>query len=644
MMKKAISVVLSVLLLLTSASVGVLAADGEKATDYPVVMVPGYATTDLVYTDANGKTLQVWHPSWDRVKSYAFTRLSEFLKQVNLDSHADAHAFGDVLGKEMEDMMEYFKMNPDGTPAYNTTIANPKVEETNFAYIEEHNLPGSYMAEGAIMSEIAETVGKENCFSVSMDWRRNAVDCAKRLDEYIQEVKGYTGKSKVNLIAVSHGGQVSATYLSLYGYKKDVYNAVLTVPAAGGAALAYDGLSGNAKFDLYTMAYFVQQGMISKDNYKWMVKAADLGLLNDVVDGTIPHILNLIKYFGSIWDFVPAEYYDGLRDQLLDKDASAALIEKSDYMHHVIMPNYHQALTDCIEKYGMHVSIIAGTDHQSVTGLKENSDAIITVNSATGATAAPWGQRYNDGYTGAKTTCADPTHNHISPSLEIDGSTAYLPENTWYSEGLFHGMTFNDAYSDALVKKLLLTDDIKNVDSDPEYPQFHAVTNRNSVVFAKFNASPEGRLSDADTSIRITNLSKDYPIKITSIMFEGVDLNTSILKKDEIAPETTVEVPITGTLPKESGRLVQVQIDYYTDGNKQTPIGSRTLNFMLTNGEQVAYDTANPYVAANYTTPLEEKLGTDNVVKLQKFSVIDIMNYVYRAVSYLLTHLTNLSK
>ena len=56
----------------------------------------------------------------------------------------------------------------------------------------------------------------------------SAIVCAQQLDEYIQSVKEYTGKDRVNLIPVSHGGQVSATYLALYGQKNDVDTAVLS--------------------------------------------------------------------------------------------------------------------------------------------------------------------------------------------------------------------------------------------------------------------------------------------------------------------------------------------------------------------------------------------------------------------------------
>ena len=59
----------------------------------------------------------------------------------------------------------------------------------------------------------------------------------------------------------------------------------------------------------------------------------------------------------------------------------------------------------------------------------------------------------------------------ISPSMEIDATGCYLPENTWFVEGQYHGQYYYEEYTRKLVTKLLFTDDIKDVYSDPEFPQ-----------------------------------------------------------------------------------------------------------------------------------------------------------------------------
>ena len=146
-------------------------------------------------------------------------------------------------------------------------------------------------------------------FFYTNDWRMSVYDCAVGLDEYIQKVKEYTGKDKVNIIAVSHGGQVSAVYLSLFGYKQDVDNAVLTVPAIGGAGLAYDLMSGDVAIDEYMIVYYLQHGFDADGKYEWLLEAQQLGFLDEVVKNALPYIYNVAGYWGSIWDFIPLEYY-----------------------------------------------------------------------------------------------------------------------------------------------------------------------------------------------------------------------------------------------------------------------------------------------------------------------------------------------
>ena len=75
-----------------------------------------------------------------------------------------------------------------------------------------------------------------------------AIELSDKLDRYIDEVLEHTNKNraekdkvdKVNIYAISHGGQISGTYLARYGHEGKVNKAVLTVPALGGAQVAYD--------------------------------------------------------------------------------------------------------------------------------------------------------------------------------------------------------------------------------------------------------------------------------------------------------------------------------------------------------------------------------------------------------------------
>ena len=628
MTKKILAFVLAAVMVFSCFAVGASAIVADDPKDYPVILVPGYSGSDLDMVHDDGSVERIWALNMDIILERVLARIVDIGKGLVLTAKGQGQWLGEVVGAEAVDILGNMACDSNGESINDIRVAHPTAEEMCMTAVMERN-DGENTFEKELFAEISAQIGAENCFFHQSDWRMSAIQCAESLDAFVQQVKEITGKDKVNLIAVSHGGQVLATYLSLFGHKQDVCKAVLTVPAAGGAALAYDIMSENVKLDEYTLIYFIQHGLVSDDDFKWLVKAQELGFLDDVLAGFVPYAKSVIGNFRSIWDFIPAEYYDEMKEQYLDPVENAGIIEYSDRVHYDIMPNYHEALTQCIEEYGIDVSIIAGCGHPSVTGLQANSDAIITTNDSTGAECAEFGKRFNDGYTGLKTSCDNPAHDHISPSYEIDATTAYLPENTWYVEELYHGMTFLDEYSMSLALKLLLTNDIADIYSDPSYPQFHASTNRNNIVYAEFSDSGSaGYLTKNDTALKITNLSSKYPVKITAVTFKGVDMVASTTLLKSIAPGETTTVLFSGRLPSESGRNVQVTVDYICEERILTPNGSRTFNFKLMNGEPVEYDAEKPFVNADYLSTVEEAAGEKASGKLQNTGTLGIVQFI----------------
>ncbi len=631
MFKKGLSLILSIVLLCSVflTTVGAAVQFEGEISDYPVIMVAGYSSSELVKVEENGERTRIWGLDMNSILDRVINRIYDLGKGLVLTAKGDAQYLGTVLGEEIEAELEYMKINPDGTSKYNIQVENTAVEETNMKYILDNGLPLEYINEDKISYEIAEYVGEENMFFYTNDWRQSVYDCAVGLDEYIQKVKEYTGKDKVNIIAVSHGGQVSAVYLSLFGYKQDVDNAVLTVPAIGGAGMAYDALTGDVAVDEYMLVWYLQHGFDADGKYEWLVKAQQFGFLDNVVKAAVPYIHNVIGYWGSIWDFVPLEYYDELKAQRLDPVENAAIIEKSDMVHYEIMANYHDNLQKCVNDYGINVSIIAGTGVPCVTGLRTNADALIRTTDSTGALCAPYEKRFNDGYTGAGTMCSDPTHDHVSPSFEVDASTGFLPENTWYVDGLFHGMTFHDPYSRSLALKNLLTDEIVNVHSDPNYPQFHESTNTNYAVFVRFDSSAEGFVGSNDKYLVIKNLSLNYPVKVTSIIFEGADFVAHTMGMKELAPGQEMKISLTGKLPKVSNALMQVKINYEMVDNTTSLIGERVCKFKIMNGASVAYDEEKPFADADFVTGFEKTVGEDTNEILVNTGVAGLVSFLY---------------
>ena len=610
---KILALVLSVLLLVGALPLSAFAQQEDRVySQYPCIVVPGYSSAGLYRYDENGEKLWVWGVKTEEIVAAVFHHIAELGAGLALLSVGNAKMIGETVGREFYNLYYDLACNEDGSSVYDLHRYQVTAEESNSAVLQAQHPDGYYQHEVEIMTDLAQYCGgKENIFNFNCDFRMGAPFCAKQLDEFIQSVKEYTGQDKVNLFAVSHGGQVTGTYLTLYGDKGDVNHAVMTVPALGGAALAYDVLSDQIKLNEYDLMRFIEHGMMWEEDYNWLLKAQQLGFLDQVLHYARPGVLKVLGYWGSMWDFVPTPYYEAVKAQLLDPVKSRALIEKSDYMHYEVMPQFAEGFRRA-QKAGADVFIIAGYQNPSVTGLQESSDGIITIASSTGATPAPFGMRYNDGYTQKR----DTGFYQLSPSMALDASTAYLPAHTFFVENLYHGMTYKDKYTEELLRTLLLTDEIKDVHTDPRFPQFHATTNKAHTVFASFDKSTEGFLSGDDTALVVTNLSEKYPMRLLSVEARGVDLQFNALKTKWLKPGASTTIPLCGELPKQSGKAFDLVIDYKQLGSV-TPLGERTLHFTLQNGEKVPYDESTPFV------PLCAKGGLDNVIHTPTNTVLE---------------------
>ena len=352
-MKKAVSLILCLVMLVSMGAVGASAAyETNQLTKYPVIMVPGFMASEMYKIDEEtGEKVTVW--GWNAAADMVvgagggnlggiITEFAEYLLAGNVKPIAKR------LGEGFNRIFGDLKSNPDGsgtTPIY-TYVSTP--EETNFKYLRENYPEGNHQHEAEIMAEVCNKVGAENTYAFQYDFRLSAAEAAEVLREYIDDVIEYTNKNreesekidKVNIIAVSHGGQVTGTYLSLYGEEGKVNNAVLTIPALGGAGIAYDAF--NYQQDGFTfgdvgLLVFIQHAMLMEEDYHYLLEAGLLGFLDELATALVPYCFDTIGNWCSLWDFIPVEHYEELKAQLLDEEENAGLIEKSDFMHYEVM-------------------------------------------------------------------------------------------------------------------------------------------------------------------------------------------------------------------------------------------------------------------------------------------------------------------
>ena len=644
-MKKILAIFLSLLMAFSACTVASYAVDEIEWDGLPMIMIAGYSSSPLVQYNEDGTTERVWGLNVDEVMATVLSKAADIALGLGSWILYSPDYLAKVVGEALPEVIGFMRCNPDGTSVYDLrpyyiTADSCDVEKCCAAWLDE-NMDNAMLPEKDVSKELWSVCGKENFYYCYCDFRMSSESCANNLNSLIEAVCEYTGSQQVNVFAISHGGQTLATYLNLYGDKGRVKNATMVVPAIGGAALAADAFSEEIHLDEETLLYFIESGMVIEEDYDWLVRANQLGFLDDLIAALVPYIYEeAVLYWPSLWDFVPSDLYEEYKTRLLDPVESADLIAQCDRMHYEIMPKMTEKFNE-LQANGTNISIIAGYDIHSVAGYDCNSDAIITTNASTGALCADWGYRFSDGYTPVGTVCDNPDHYHVSPSMTVDVSCGYLPDDTWMISGFFHGMELFDPYTDSLFNKLAYGQ-LENVYSDENYPQFHACTNPSYSVHAAFNNSVEGNLTAEDTSLVVTNITTKYSMKIISIEVKGADFVFDRCNT-KIEPGESVELEIIGDIPENSLKNIEITVNYNLLGSV-TPIGTRTFDFIVNNGEAILYDTENPLTSTHFSTAFEDEYNETFASILSFLGIKEFVEMLYNIFRTMVDYLARLTK
>ncbi len=554
--------------------------DGE-ISEYPVIIVPGYGGAGL-FTD-EGK--QVWGPDIGKIALGLLDNIARTGRALGEFVLGDPQLLGEIVGEQVVKELGVLRCNPDGTSVYPLSPISVDAAETNTAALNERFPDGANTYELEIQTELKKYLDPSRIYNFTCDFRMGAEYNANMLRDYIDSVLEHSGAEKVNIYALSHGGQVTATYLTLYGDDNKVDNVIMTSPAIGGAGIAYDPFAGEIDFDEEALIRFIEQGVMIEEDINWLLKANWLGILDDVLYAVKPYFFEVMGNWGSIWDFMPIDKYEDAKKLLLDEKEHAGLIEKTDRFHYEIFPKIGERLQYLREEYSMNISIIAGYGNRIISGMNEDSDSIITLSSATGATTPPFGKRFADGYA-QKNGCNG--RYKLSPDMTVDASTAYLPDNTWFIKGMFHAFVVFDDYTMELVMKLLLTDEITDVYSDEAFPQFRDSTSLCHTVWAHFDNNPSGYINADSKSLIVTNVCADSSVNITAVVCKGLDIRFNVDPTVKLAPGESIEISFEGEIPQVCGKQADIAVYYLTD--TVTPAGYRTQGYTVLNGERIDSD------------------------------------------------------
>ena len=580
-MKKILAVVLAVLIIISAVSMGVVAGAEEKV---PVVILQGYSGPDLAYAYANGEPIVDENGNVQLAWPLNFDNLGADIVKLLSDVTLNQKDLTIELAKKMKEYLSPIGMNPDGTSKNNLVPYPSGAAATRASTLIENGME-QYIPEKVVANMAIEEVGAENVFGFTFDWRRSQVDYAAALDKYIQEVKELTGSDKVDIYGLSHGGQYGTTYLYLYGDKGDVRRAMFGNPATLGTSLCGSLFTGEyLDAPLDEIIAFIEHGFEYEKDWEWIFQLLSDDAIVDIVNGalTYPDLWNGIISIPSLWDFVPYNYFE----EAINYTGLNVVDNKKLYVdtvaYHTLISNGEDALAGKLNDLtadGVRIGYVVGNGYTSPNG-KYNSDILIDTYLSSGSDCALVNETFASDYVQANTVCDNPNHYHISPQFDIDASTGFLPDSTWYVRNQGHGMIMHDEYSKNLVHDFLWGD-IKNVYSSKEYPQFNMSQNNSEIIYARFDNTSSGYHSTSDTALVIKNMSVEADVVIWSISAVGADIdfeysqgltipkgkvvNINAVNNDFESAETPFEVRITYS-------LLNTQLTYTTNAFGFTPM------------------------------------------------------------------------
>lgn len=576
-MKKLICILLSLSLLICSVTLTTNAVETESISwdGDPVIFIQGFTGSPLIKDKGLDTEETILGPG----SEFNIQKIISAVPSIVLGIAIYALTGNSALlstgfGNLASDKLDKLSCLDDGSSKYNLSTYPHFAEEASAASLVA-NGEEAYIPEVAITDEIRKTVPDEYFFVFNSDWRMGQIDNAERLDWFIGEVLRITGKDKVDIYALSHGGQTAATYLYYHGTENEVDNVVLNVPAICGTSIV-KGLLGDgaANFSMDEISRFLAVMLRTE---------ADLRILGDILPGEFLNKLLKVVFvevfqpyalgFGSIWDFMDIETYKAYKAKYLDPTENAGIIEKADKMHFDCMANIGEGLRLARES-GVNVTVMSNYGTRLGSGEAIDADFVIDTVSTSGAYCAVYGEQFADGYTAKCTACDNAAHNHISPDRTVDASCAYLPDHTWFVRGQYHGQAAYDSYTLTLLLKLLLTDELSDVHSDPCYPQFEIAQCPVDAVYVKFTNEISGRFNSESNELLVRNLSGEYSIVIRNIEADGCTFNCE--RKAVIAPGEELLIPCDGM---GENNYICVEITYARKGEIFTPAFTKTVYF-----------------------------------------------------------------
>ncbi len=483
-MKKTISLVLAFVMafsvLSLTASAAVKTECNGDCDRCPSIVVPGIGQSNVWALDENGNYLL--DDNGERISCFpAVFDVGSIVAKVLAPALLTLMTQHDVFLSEAlcSVVLDAFAVN-NCDPKTGKNTGNIEVEKYPYSVAECSDYEKEEIYDNIPLQAYSEIAGEDHLYYFAYNSFGNNYDIVCELYDFIQMVKAETGHDKVNIVPISMGGSVANGLLQYFPQVvNDLNRVVYIVPALNGSSIVGDLYNKNlAFFDTDFLYNGFLEALMDEEDAR-MIEVIARILPDEVLSSVLRNVANCLvddvaSNITMLWGLCPKEDYPAASAALL---GSKPEIKRQTDMFYEAQCNSLANIQKLVDN-GVEVFNIVDYDVPLYlignSWNNDNADGVIHLSStAMGVKSAIVGETLGEDYQQANTYCSNPDHNHISPDNVVDASTGLLPDHTFYFDGQGHEQTARNDAIISLATALLASDDIKDVYSTPDYPQFN---------------------------------------------------------------------------------------------------------------------------------------------------------------------------
>lgn len=474
--KTIISLLLCLVMLFSAASTAFAAELVSSGSQIPVIMISGDGAP---ISDENDQVVFQFNQMLSSEKlesSNIFKSLSNILVPYITEGlmHGNFDNYYDNIEKEIGKLFEAARLNRNGEADNGTGLDGWRKWCNWDAQNNDHKGDKGYY-------------GSED-YHFWYDWRLDPLQIADELNEYIENIKRVTGSDKVCIISMCLGTDITMAYISKYGVGS-LHGVSFDGGVVAGAEVLSEPVSGKFNLDGYAITRFLTDGncmdlfnidefiidtvdLLTKNGTLDFIEGYTKATVYDKVKQGVTSALALSTFYTwpGYWAGVAPQDYETAKQYIFGPEGSqkrqeyAGLIEKLDNYDRQVRSRIPELLEN-IKNSGINIAVIAKYGAQLGPVCQSNDelgDQIASVNKASfGATTSTVYEPLSDAYIAERV--AQGKGKYISPDKQIDASTCYFPDFTWFVKGARHshwtGFEGDLAYTVITADRQLTIDD-----------------------------------------------------------------------------------------------------------------------------------------------------------------------------------------